>query len=114
MAKRPASLRTSETRRTVADATGRTRDGSPGAGPRVTTLQWLLMVLIGLLVVAMIWMNWSAQRSAVPMPAAPFRTDSQGGLEVPEPWHYDAERNRHWHPAHGHWHDGPPPPPQAR
>ena len=29
--------------------------------------------------------------------------------ETPAPWHYDRPRNRHWHPAHGHWHEGPPP-----
>lgn len=28
---------------------------------------------------------------------------------TPAPWQYDAASNRHWHPDHGHWHDGPPP-----
>ena len=28
---------------------------------------------------------------------------------LPDPWEYDSQRNRHWHPGHGHWHDGPPP-----
>lgn len=27
----------------------------------------------------------------------------------PDPWHYDAANDRHWHPGHNHWHDGPPP-----
>jgi len=34
---------------------------------------------------------------------------------TPKAWEYDAANNRHWDPAHGHWHDGPPPltaPPQ--
>jgi hypothetical protein len=29
--------------------------------------------------------------------------------EQPEPWHYDATTDRHWHPDHRHWHDGRPP-----
>ncbi len=36
------------------------------------------------------------------------------GAIAPEPWAYDAATNRHFDPAHGHWHDGPPPPPQSR
>ena len=28
---------------------------------------------------------------------------------TPAAWHYDVANNRHWHPDHGHWHDGPPP-----
>jgi hypothetical protein len=28
---------------------------------------------------------------------------------TPAPWEYDVRNNRHWHPGHGHWHDGPPP-----
>jgi hypothetical protein len=28
---------------------------------------------------------------------------------TPADWHYDEANNRHWHPDHGHWHDGPPP-----
>ncbi len=31
-----------------------------------------------------------------------------------EPWAYDAATNRHFDPSHGHWHNGPPPPPQSR
>ncbi len=27
----------------------------------------------------------------------------------PTPWEFDADGNRHWHPDHRHWHDGPPP-----
>ena len=27
----------------------------------------------------------------------------------PPPYHYDRKTNRHWHPDHRHWHDGPPP-----
>jgi len=33
---------------------------------------------------------------------------------TPEPWSYDAENNRHWFPAHNHWHEGPPPPESER
>lgn len=32
---------------------------------------------------------------------------------TPEPWYYDEANNRHWHPGHGHWHEGPPPPEAA-
>ena len=28
---------------------------------------------------------------------------------TPTPWYHDVANNRHWHPDHGHWHDGPPP-----
>lgn len=29
--------------------------------------------------------------------------------DQPQPWEYDPKTNRHWHPGHGHWHDGRPP-----
>jgi len=28
---------------------------------------------------------------------------------TPAPWTYDAAKNQHWDPGHGHWHQGPPP-----
>ena len=28
---------------------------------------------------------------------------------APTAYQYDANRNQHWDPTHGHWHDGPPP-----
>lgn len=28
---------------------------------------------------------------------------------APQAGEYDAELGRYWDPAHGHWHDGPPP-----
>jgi hypothetical protein len=36
------------------------------------------------------------------------------GGGAPQPWQYDAPRNRFWHPDHAHWHDGPPPDPSQR
>ena len=36
------------------------------------------------------------------------------GGATPQPWQYDAPRNRFWYPDHGHWHDGPPPDPSQR
>jgi hypothetical protein len=27
----------------------------------------------------------------------------------PTPWQYDPATNKHWHPDHGHWHNGPVP-----
>ena len=29
-------------------------------------------------------------------------------------WEYDSRRNKHWHPGHGHWHDGPAPSAEGR
>jgi len=34
---------------------------------------------------------------------------SGAGATTPAPYQYDPATNRHWDPAHGHWHDGPPP-----
>jgi hypothetical protein len=36
------------------------------------------------------------------------------GGATPQPWQYDAPRNRFWYPDHGHWHDGAPPDPSQR
>ncbi len=33
---------------------------------------------------------------------------------TPAPWTYDAQKNQHWNPDHGHWHPGPPPPVGSR
>ncbi len=30
-------------------------------------------------------------------------------IKNPKPWQYNPSTNQHWHPGHGHWHDGPPP-----
>ncbi len=38
-----------------------------------------------------------------------YRPWASSPEEAPEPWEYDEVRDRHWHPGHGHWHDGPPP-----
>ncbi len=61
--------------------------------------------------------------SAVPSPAtinpampgtgAPATMSGPGGV-APQAWAYDATTNRHFDPNHGHWHDGPPPSPDAR
>jgi hypothetical protein len=32
----------------------------------------------------------------------------------PQPWEYDAEKDQHWDPGHGHWHPGKPPAEAAR
>ncbi len=36
------------------------------------------------------------------------------GLFQPVAWAYDIIEDRYWHPIHGHWHDGRPPPPGQR
>jgi hypothetical protein len=42
--------------------------------------------------------------------AAPTLPGAPGaGGATPAPYQYDATTNRYWDPAHGHWHDGPPP-----
>lgn len=33
---------------------------------------------------------------------------------TPQAWAFDASTNKHFDPNHGHWHDGPPPPPESR
>jgi hypothetical protein len=51
------------------------------------------------------------------MPAGSAASKDQSPLPggaTPQPWQYDAPRNRYWHPGHGHWHDGPPPDPSQR
>lgn len=48
--------------------------------------------------------------AAQPPPAPAEGEAPQRPAEAtPEPWEYDAARDRHWHPGHGHWHAGPPP-----
>jgi len=37
-----------------------------------------------------------------------------GAAATPEPWEYNPGADQHWDPAHGHWHDGPPPPESER
>jgi hypothetical protein len=39
---------------------------------------------------------------------APIGTPSFGGA-TPRPYEYDPEKDRHWDPAHEHWHPGQPP-----
>lgn len=78
-----------------------------GAGP------WLLGFGLAAFVVISIFAMSSMDRSPSETPetssrSAPFRSSSPGG-STPEPWEFDAANNRHWHPGHGHWHQGPPP-----
>lgn len=40
---------------------------------------------------------------------APTGTASMHSDATPAPWTYDAQKNQHWDPGHGHWHQGPPP-----
>ncbi len=49
----------------------------------------------------------------LPRPTFSFeriRTQPAAIVSTPSPWEYDADNDRHWHPEHGHWHAGPPPP----
>ena len=48
------------------------------------------------------------------MPGATPTTLTPPGGATPVAWEYDAARNRHYDPNHGHFHDGPPPPPESR
>ena len=61
----------------------------------------------------------SAPPSPMTMTPAPSGTSAPANPSAtagatPEPWFYDAATNRHFDPNHGHWHDGPPPSPEAR
>ena len=40
-------------------------------------------------------------------PFPPLQTPSP--KREPKAWEYNVATNQHWHPGHGHWHDGPPP-----
>lgn len=54
---------------------------------------------------------------ATPIEAPPFDMNAPAVMPdgtAPEPWEFDAANNRHWHAGHGHWHQGPPPPPEQR
>jgi hypothetical protein len=42
----------------------------------------------------------------VPVPGV---TGPMSSGPTPAPWTYDAQKNQHWNPDHGHWHPGPPP-----
>ncbi len=46
-------------------------------------------------------------------PAAPPAPAARTGT-TPKPWQHDIINNRHWDPAHQHWHGGPPPPQISR
>jgi hypothetical protein len=61
----------------------------------------------------------SAAPNSVPASPAPQGTGAPTTMSdpagaTPQAWTYDATTNRHFDPNHGHWHDGPPPPPGAR
>ncbi|MEO5619109.1 MAG: SEC-C metal-binding domain-containing protein, partial [Candidatus Eisenbacteria bacterium] len=68
---------------------------------------WMLAAL-GLAVAAVI--TWGLWRS----PSAPRGTGTRGAGATAQPWAYDSVSKRHFDPGHGHWHDGPPPPAEAR
>jgi hypothetical protein len=40
--------------------------------------------------------------------------DPLPGGRAAEDWEFDETNDRHWNPDHGHWHEGPPPPPEMR
>jgi len=47
--------------------------------------------------------------SLIASPEEPPRPLVSSSGPTPDPWEYDATSDRHWHPSHAHWHDGPPP-----
>ena len=49
-----------------------------------------------------------------PQPMRSLPSIPATGSSNPGPWHYDVANDRHWHPGHSHWHNGPPPPPAQR
>jgi len=54
-----------------------------------------------------------AMPGSTPLSNDPTATAPPAGA-TPVAWEYDAARNRHYDPNHGHFHEGPPPPPEAR
>lgn len=74
------------------------------------------LVLAGGLIfaVALVYGNVAPAPQARPsLPRIPAGTGGTGG-STPAAWHYDVANDRHWHPGHSHWHDGPPPPASQR
>ena len=62
-----------------------------------------------LAVVLAVGLGCSRAQDPPPQAAGEPPPATQRAETTPEPWEYDAARDRHWHPAHGHWHTGPPP-----
>ena len=64
----------------------------------------------------------TTQPANVPVTSSNTTVQSAGSADqsplpngaTPKPWQFDAPRNRYWHPGHGHWHDGAPPPEPER
>lgn len=84
-----------------------------------------LFFLLPVVVVAIGLVLWSQRndrptfRQALTGQPAASATASEDQSPLPDgrnpaPWEFDAPRNRHWNPGHGHWHNGPPPPENQR
>jgi len=71
---------------------------------------WLIglgmVVLVAVTLIALASVN---NRPTAARPAAGGSISGSGVMPTPKAWEFDAANNRHWDPAHGHWHDGPPP-----
>lgn len=76
---------------------------SPGSTGKKGAFRWLVMLLLAAILIGSLVIIFRSSNGA-----APGRTPVRGAVE-PVPYEYDAERNRYWHPGHGHWHDGRPP-----
>jgi hypothetical protein len=83
------------------------RPSAPKAKRDLWLIVFGMLSLIAVSIFALVSVNRRAQttsRAVSPLNQGP----------MPKPFEYDAANNRHWDPAHAHWHDGPPPAASAR
>jgi hypothetical protein len=73
---------------------------------------WLIWLGVALVAAGTIFALVSVNRRPTQAPVTDVNAVPFNG--TPKAWEFDAPNNRHWDPAHGHWHVGPPPPPEAR
>ncbi|MFW6039005.1 MAG: SEC-C metal-binding domain-containing protein [bacterium] len=83
---------------------GKTPAAASAARKKSRTLTVLLSVMLVALATTWVVMAFSGNGT----PNASSELDRPAG-QSPAAWEYDAANNRHWHPEHGDWHDGPPP-----
>lgn len=84
------------------------------AGKRRIRSSGTLWVIAGIVVAAVVVGVVMTRRGDGVVPQVPTGMPSATNGPPAEPWAYDSVTKRHYDPGHGHWHDGPPPPPEAR
>lgn len=82
-----------------------------GAGEKSTGKRTLL-IGIGMAAVVLLAIGFGLRETeSESEPTRVIGSPSASGLpqRQGQPWEYDAATGSHWDPAHGHWHQGPPP-----